>query len=366
MPQYIQDIVFGGSAPSNDPADSYNGYYPCVTVDYYNGGKSVRVWVGKNVGWVHSQSNNYIRLAALSTNNPLVYIAYFTIEDDLSWNMTSPWTQIEPSNWFKNTNNIQWYWYSGSTISGITVDRDFYIYTWPNTTGIRYGYDTFTVTSSQNSIFRSMSGRYFSSNVNNLSSNGYLSVLKFTPADRDTYYSAIADAKQQAMLEGQQQIIQGQQDIIDSQEEQTSRIGGFFDSLADKIKGFFIPSDPNFFDDYKDDFNDLLSDHLGILYDAPALFINIFQVLSDYEPTQSNDYSDYYVNFPELKYGFINGSGTVSTETFFNGDVIDFGFLNDSGPVRTLYLTYRTFITAACVIMLVLLAWRKFEKVMNR
>ena len=74
------------------------------------------------------------------------------------------------------------------------------------------------------------------------------------------------------------------------------RIKGFFEDLANTIKGFFIPEE-GFFDTVKQKFETLLSEHLGFLYQAPAMVVKIIQLFIDWQPSDTP-----YLDFPAVDF----------------------------------------------------------------
>ena len=131
------------------------------------------------------------------------------------------------------------------------------------------------------------------------------------------------------------------------------KIGGFFDSLADKIKGFFIPSD-GFFDSVRSKFQSLLSDHLGFLYEAPALVGNIFGVVKDWSPPEQPT-----ITLPA--FDFKIGENQIH---LWDEQVYTFDFLS-SPPWSTLYSLYKTFVFVLLSVAMVNLAIKKYHSIVD-
>ena len=131
------------------------------------------------------------------------------------------------------------------------------------------------------------------------------------------------------------------------------RIQGFFDNLADKIKGFFIPSD-GFFESVRSKFQALLSDHLGFLYEAPALVGNIFGVVKDWNPPEQPT-----ITLPA--FNFKIGDNQIH---LWDEQVYTFDFLG-SQPWSTLYSLYKTFVFVLLSVAMVNLAIKKYHSIVD-
>lgn len=131
------------------------------------------------------------------------------------------------------------------------------------------------------------------------------------------------------------------------------KISGFFDALAEKIKGFFIPSD-GFFDEAKTKFNELLSAHLGFLYEAPALVGNIFGVVKDWNPPEQPT-----ITLPA--FDFKIGEDQIH---LWDEQVYTFDFLGEQ-PWTTLYAFYKTFVFVLLSVAMVNLAIIKYHSIID-
>lgn len=162
------------------------------------------------------------------------------------------------------------------------------------------------------------------------------------------------------------------------------RIGGFFtdlmDGLINGIKDLFIPTEQQI-NDFKDRTDQLLSDHLGVIYQAPNIMIDFIQELADFEPLRSDDKNDYYIEFPS-KNIYLNSDAVDSlniiSESDNGGEVIplipdntgnstyrwSFGWLNDK-PFSTFYSVYNVVIIFITVIGFCSYCIRKYNNIME-
>ena len=131
------------------------------------------------------------------------------------------------------------------------------------------------------------------------------------------------------------------------------RIKGFFDDLVESIKGFFVP-DEGFFETTKEKFDTLLSDHLGFLYQAPAMVRDLFQVISDWNPPEQ----------PSITLPAFNFTIAGHAVHLWDEQVYTFDFL-DSQPWSTLYAFYKTFVFVLLSVAMVNLAIKKYHDIVG-
>lgn len=131
------------------------------------------------------------------------------------------------------------------------------------------------------------------------------------------------------------------------------RIKGFFDDLVESIKGFFIPSD-GFFETVKDKFENLLSKHLGFLYEAPAVVVSVFELVGNFNPPETPTITLPAFNFP------INGTQIH----LWDEQTFTFDFLNDA-PWSVLYAFYKTFVFVLVSVALINLAIKKYHNIVG-
>lgn len=131
------------------------------------------------------------------------------------------------------------------------------------------------------------------------------------------------------------------------------RIKGFFEDLTESIKGFFIPSD-GFFEGVKDKFDILLSEHLGFLYEAPALVVDIFSIVSNWNPPEQPTITLPAFNFP------IAGHQVH----LWDEQNYTFDFLSNQ-PWSTLYAFYKTFIFVLLSVAMINLAIDKYHNIIG-
>lgn len=161
------------------------------------------------------------------------------------------------------------------------------------------------------------------------------------------------------------------------------RIGSFFTQLKDNllqgIKDLFIPTEEQI-TEFKNKTDTLLSEHLGVLYQAPNILFDFIRMLSSFSPLRSDDLDDYYIEYPS-KSVFINV--TNSFDNMFSLDdnegveiilipsntendtyKISFGWLGDE-PFSTFYSIYKAVIIFISVIGFCYYCLRKYDKLMG-
>lgn len=178
------------------------------------------------------------------------------------------------------------------------------------------------------------------------------------------------------------------EDVIGSDEEGSeSGIKGILQkikvlpsALIEGIKNLFIPSEEDI-ENFKNNFDQLLSDHLGVLWQAPNLLIDFIQMMADFEPIRSDDFGDYYLEYP-VKSVYINSDADdtldILSETDNGGVLIPLvPANNDSGtyvisfdwlgkaPFSTFYGIYKVAFIFVCCIGFCYFCLRKYNKLMG-
>lgn len=133
-------------------------------------------------------------------------------------------------------------------------------------------------------------------------------------------------------------------------------IGAFFTNLADDIKSFFIPDD-DFFDDYKENFDTLLEEHLGVVYSSGDFIVQLVNKCKTLLSSTTTD--DLY--FPEIKF---NLPGSNQQVNLINRTAVSFEFLN-SGIFQTLYGLYKVILNIILIFCLIKYAEYVFDKTMR-
>lgn len=131
------------------------------------------------------------------------------------------------------------------------------------------------------------------------------------------------------------------------------RIQGFFDNLVESIKGFFIPQE-GFFETVKQNFQSLLSDHLGFLYEAPEMVGTIFNVVNDWNPPDQPT-----ITLPAFDFDI--GDDHIH---LWDEQVYTFDFLSNQ-PWSTLYAFYKTFIFVLLSVAMINLAIKKYHSIIG-
>ena len=131
------------------------------------------------------------------------------------------------------------------------------------------------------------------------------------------------------------------------------RIKGFFEDLANTIKGFFIPEE-GFFDTVKQNFETLLSEHLGFLYQAPSMVTKIIQLFVDWQPSETP-----YLDFPAVDFDVAGTHVHLWDEVHYT-----FDFLQNA-PFSTLYAFYKTLVFCIVSLAMVNLAIKKYHNIIG-
>lgn len=131
------------------------------------------------------------------------------------------------------------------------------------------------------------------------------------------------------------------------------RIQGFFENLIESIKGFFIPQD-GFFETVKQNFESLLSEHLGFLYEAPKMVGTIFNVVKDWNPPEQPT-----ITLPAFDFDIGDDHIHLWDEQEYT-----FDFLNNQ-PWSTLYAFYKTFIFVLLSVAMINLAIKKYHSIIG-
>ena len=131
------------------------------------------------------------------------------------------------------------------------------------------------------------------------------------------------------------------------------RIKGFFDDLVESIKGFFIPKE-GFFDDIKERFDKLLSEHLGFLYEAPSMVGSIFGVIKDWNPPEQPT-----ITLPAFDFDI--GDDHIH---LWDEQVYTFDFLSNQ-PWSTLYAFYKTSVFVLLSVAMINLAIKKYHSIVG-
>ena len=131
------------------------------------------------------------------------------------------------------------------------------------------------------------------------------------------------------------------------------RIKGFFEDLANTIKGFFIPEE-GFFNTVKEKFDTLLSEHLGFLYQAPAMAVKIIQLFIDWQPSDTP-----YLDFPAVDFDVAGTHVHLWDKVHYT-----FDFLQNA-PFSTFYAFYKTMVFCIISLAMVNLAIKKYHDIIG-
>lgn len=143
------------------------------------------------------------------------------------------------------------------------------------------------------------------------------------------------------------------EDLDNSLGKLGDRIKGFFDNLVESIKGFFIPKE-GFFDDVKSRFDELLSEHLGFLYEAPSMVGSILGVIKDWNPPEQPT-----ITLPAFDFDI--GKDHIH---LWDERVYTFDFLSNQ-PWSTLYAFYKTSVFVLLSVAMINLAIKKYHSIVG-
>lgn len=143
------------------------------------------------------------------------------------------------------------------------------------------------------------------------------------------------------------------EDLDNSLGKLGDRIKGFFDNLVESIKGFFIPKE-GFFETAKEQFDQLLSDHLGFLYEAPSMVAGIFKAVGDWNPPEQ----------PSITLPAFNFTIADHPVHLWDEQVYTFDFLGEQ-PWSTLYAIYKTFVFVMLSVAMINLAIKKYHNIVG-
>ena len=143
------------------------------------------------------------------------------------------------------------------------------------------------------------------------------------------------------------------EDLDNSLGKLGDRIQGFFNNLIESIKGFFIPQE-GFFETVKQNFESLLSEHLGFLYEAPQMVGTIFNVVKDWNPPEQPT-----ITLPAFDFDI--GEEHIH---LWDEQVYTFDFLSNQ-PWSTLYAFYKTFIFVLLSVAMINLAIKKYHSIIG-
>lgn len=129
------------------------------------------------------------------------------------------------------------------------------------------------------------------------------------------------------------------------------------DTIGEKLKSLFIPSD-GYFKTYSEDLQNYFVDHFGFLYEIPSFFVGILSTLSSYSPNTSN----YSISIPKIEPFYLTENGVEVKYVLIDEQTYTFDFL-ETGAFATLYNFYRSFIWLAYILMLFYLIWCKAQKI---
>lgn len=155
-----------------------------------------------------------------------------------------------------------------------------------------------------------------------------------------------------------------------------NKLSSLFTQLVENIKGLFIPPD-GFFDDYKDQFDELLTDHLGALYQVDGIIVDLISHIVEFDPPSFSDEDpDFDIAIP-VKKVYINADSDnwgVSASDPDDDDAseitlipanatdgmyhVDLSFLEES-PYSTIYGIYKAVVT--CIIIFLMFAFARHE-----
>lgn len=149
--------------------------------------------------------------------------------------------------------------------------------------------------------------------------------------------------------------------------------------IADKIKSLFVPTDSDI-DTFKQNMSNLLSEHLGGVYQAGSILDSFLQKLKDFSPYQHDNCADYDFRLPPFGF-FVNPDDSDSGSIFSDSDNggsrfdlvpvgsdgyyhVDFSFL-DNKPYKQIYTVYKAFVTVVFILLALNFCKRKFDEILG-
>lgn len=149
--------------------------------------------------------------------------------------------------------------------------------------------------------------------------------------------------------------------------------------IADKLKSLFVPSDSDV-NTFKQNMSNLLSEHLGGVYQAGSFLNSFLQKLKDFSPYQYDNCADYDFRLPPFVF-FVNPDDSDSGSIFSDSDNggsrfdfvpvgsdgyyhVDFSFL-DNKPYKQIYTVYKAFVTVVFLLLALNFCKRKFDDILG-
>lgn len=276
--------------------------------------------------WVSNSSGNYEKASCL-------YEAIYSYDGSLLSNWKSDSLVSLPSKYVGTHDECKAYRYE------ISADNsDFYSIGDPNSVKAGTSISTFTIWGSGTyGLWASNSLRSTSS----VTSAGNLCMGRYLSRDELTFPSFESQTN-------------------DTQKGIFQQIKDLPDTIAEKLKALFIPSD-DYFSNVWYDLSSYLCDKLGLFYDIPHFFVGIIEDIYSFDPETEN----YLISFPEIKSFYIDSSGNKVEYVLFDEHEYNFDILSEPS-VAKMYDFYVVFIKLVYMLALFYLIYRKSEKIFSR
>lgn len=174
--------------------------------------------------------------------------------------------------------------------------------------------------------------------------------IKFSEDYPYAYFSSFVPATyEEKQLETERGILSGIKGMWES-------IKALPETIGEKIKSLFVPSD-GYFKDYTNSFQTYFKDCFGIIYELPDTVISIIRDLSQFSPSEDG----YFIHFPEVSMPVLD-NGVWYDRVIIEETDITFDFL-EQGAFKSLYTMYRSVVWLIFVFALINLLIRKANNI---
>ena len=355
-PDYIKEILYNTPFIATNSSSYPSGVpwkQPFVLV--MTNGSVVRVVVGINLIFgsyfatqdsliSHSPTGTYIFCEVLDASASILpgveyscaYEARFdinTLDVLVDWHSLSP---IATGNRFSR--------FTGS-LTGLDLGWDYYLYGGNGIPPGRTGY-TVPINVNQTSTYPAV----VCVNDPELGFAGTSNFLRFYEDYPYSYFSSFVPATyEEKQLETEKGILSGIKGMWES-------IKALPETIGEKIKSLFVPSD-GYFEDYTNSFQAYFKDCFGIIYELPDTVISIIRDLSEFSPSEDG----YFIHFPEVSMPVLD-NGIWYDRVIIEETDITFDFL-EQGAFKSLYTMYRSVVWLIFVFALINLLIRKANNI---
>lgn len=360
MPSYIQNILFNMQPNYNVQSTKVPFAMFIVT------SSQVYFLVGINCafGYTSKNSSPYQQGVLLNTNrfsvsnNSVLYVARYDNHYKLAVNF-APASFHENYSFSSDSNTYNSSFYNVRSYTS-TTNLDIYLYG-NNFLKAQEGSDftmTYQISSTYNFTYSSSPSGGFDSLIS--SGRGFSS-----------QFLSVCYLKSFSPVTPEQEAENTRKGILETIKGIPTKIGEFFTNLvnvvkelpskiADLIKGLFVPDEEQL-NELLDEFSEICSEHLGIVYQVGEFVSDIFNQLVSYNPKSDG----FTLTFPSISAAYVDSGGEVQTEELSDEQQFSLSEIISQSPWNTLYTAYRTVVWVAFLVMLIRLAERKFNSIVG-